>query len=234
MLNRIIGILGGMGPEATLDFYREIIALTPASKDQDHIPVLIYSNPEIPDRTEAISGDGDDPLPLLIETARVLEKGGAGIIAMPCNSAHHYLADLQASVGIPILNMIEETCRTVRASLPSIKSVGLLATVGAIHSGIFDRVFNEAGLKVLIPAENDQKKLQTEISRIKAGEYPKSMQKVFESMGAHLIKAGAGAIILGCTEIPLVFNPVKVDYLCFNPGKILAQASVDWALGKRN
>ena len=124
VLDRVIGILGGMGPAATLDLYRYITNLTPATKDQDHIRILIYSNPKIPDRTEAITGRGQSPLPMLIESARILEKGGAGIIAIPCNGAHCYVAEMQVNLGIPIKNMIEETCRTLRLHLPNAGIVG--------------------------------------------------------------------------------------------------------------
>jgi aspartate racemase len=116
--DRMIGILGGMGPEATLDFYRHIINLTPAVIDQDHIRVLIYSNAKIPDRTEAITADGDSPLFELIESAKLLERSGAGIIAMPCNAAHYFLPQMQKEISIPILDMIEETCRALRECRP--------------------------------------------------------------------------------------------------------------------
>ena len=111
MPDRIIGILGGMGPEATVDLFREITRLTPAEKDQDHVPVLVYSNSKIPDRTTAMLEGGEDPMPALIESARVLERAGAGVLVIPCNTAHYYLPELQKKVGIPILNMIVETLR---------------------------------------------------------------------------------------------------------------------------
>ena len=110
MPDRLIGILGGMGPEATLDLYRHILALTPASKDQDHIRVLIYSNPKIPDRTMAIAEEGESPLDSLVESAMLLERAGAEMIAMPCNAAHYYLPGMQKKLEIPVLDMVGETC----------------------------------------------------------------------------------------------------------------------------
>ena len=120
--DRVIGILGGMGPEATLDLYRDIIRLTPAKRDQDHIRVLIYSNPKIPDRTMGIEQTGESPVPSLIESARILEKGGAGIIAMPCNAAHHFLPEIQRQITIPVLDMIEEACRRLCERFPGLES----------------------------------------------------------------------------------------------------------------
>ena len=231
--DRIIGILGGMGPEATLDLYHEIIDLTPAQIDQDHIRVLMYSNPKIPDRTKAIAGKGESPLSHLIEAGRLLEKGGAGIIAMPCNAAHHYLPEMRRSLGIPILNMIEETCRALRRQFSGARTAGLLATVGTIRSGIYQAELSKAGLDALLPGNADNRRVQNAIARIKAGTHNQATREIFESVGSRLMKAGAEAVILGCTEIPLSFEPGGASYPVLNPNRILAQAAVDWALGKR-
>jgi aspartate racemase len=233
MTERMAGILGGMGPGATVDLYRLIILLTPAAMDQDHFKVLIYSNPKIPDRTRAILGEGEDPLPQLIESARVLERGGAGIIAIPCNAAHYYLPDIAARVKIPVLNMIEETREAFRLVNPEAKAVGILAATGTVRSRIYHDVFARAGVEVLIPGERDQARLHAGIRLVKAGSHDRYTQETFQSIGARLVKAGAKSVILGCTEISLTFNTQQVDYITLNPARILAQAVVDWALGKR-
>lgn len=232
--DRVIGILGGMGPEATLDLYRHVIDLTPATIDQDHVRVLIYSDPKIPDRTKAIAGKGESPLRHLIEAGRVLERGGAGIIAMPCNSAHHYLPEMRREMHIPILNMIEETCRVLLCQFPQAKTVGLLATVGTVLSGVYKAELAKSGMKVLIPDVDDDQKVQDAIARVKAGTHDHVTREVFESVGFRLMKAGAQAVILGCTEIPLSFDPDATGYPALNPNRILAQAAVDWALEKRD
>jgi aspartate racemase len=231
--DRIIGILGGMGPEATLDLYRQIIRLTPAVKDQDHIKVLIYSDPKIPDRTKAIAENGESPLPYLIRSAMLLEQSGAGIIAMPCNTSHHFLPEIQDKVKIPILNMIEETCRTLLSRVPEIKIVGLLATIGTLRSRAYEKVLSGAGVKVLVPDRVEQEKIQAAVARVKAGMHDRSTGEAFESAGSKLMRFGAEAVILGCTEIPLVFDPGSADYPCLNSTLILAQAAVDWALGNK-
>jgi len=233
MTERVVGILGGMGPEATVDLYRLIILLTPAKMDQDHIKVLMYSNPKIPDRTSAILRKGEDPLPQLIESAKILEKGGAGIIAMPCNAAHYYLPDIAASVKIPLLNMIEETSEAFRLLSPDAKAVGILAATGTVQSRIYHMVFARAGVKVLVPGKRDQARLHAGIGLVKAGLHDRYTQETFQSIGARLVKEGAKSVILGCTEISLTFNTEHVDYITLNPARILAQAVVDWALGKR-
>lgn len=232
--DRVIGILGGMGPEATVDLYRHIIDLTPASKDQDHIKVIIYSNPKIPDRTEAIVAQGESPLPYLIESAEFLEKWGAGIIAMPCNTAHYYLPEIQQRAAVPILDMIEETCADLCTRLPEIHTVGLLAIDGTLRSGVYHRVMAEAGVKILVSGNAEQQKIQSAIARVKAGVTKLPTQEIFETAARRLIEAGAEAIILGCTEVPLAFDPDKIDRPCLNPTRILAKAAVNWALGNNN
>ena len=156
----VIGILGGMGPEATLDLYRHIIDLTPADKDQDHIRVLIYSNPKIPDRTEAICYGGENPLPDLIESAEVLQKAGAGIIAIPCNTAHYFLAQIRKEVSIPVLDIIGETRLELQRAYPDIRKVGLIAALGTVVSGVYHRALAPEGIEVLVPGEDDQQAVQ--------------------------------------------------------------------------
>jgi len=233
MRDRVIGIIGGMGPQATADLFREIIRLTPARRDQDHIRVLIYSNSKIPDRTKAILGTGKDPLPALIDTARTLERAGAGILAIPCNAAHHFLPRLQARIKTPILNMIRETCVEICLRSPGITSVGLLAATGTVRSRVYHEEFARAGLEVLVPEGRDQERVHTAIWQVKAGSLGSSAQRTFESIGGKLSRRGAGAVILGCTEIPLAFAPDDVGYLTINSTRALAQAAVDWATGRR-
>jgi aspartate racemase len=232
--DRIIGILGGMGPRATLDLFRHIINLTPVKRDQDHIRVLIYSNPKIPDRTQAIVHGGESPLPSLIETAKLLEKSGAGIIAMPCNTAHHFLPEIRQQIGIPFLDMIDAVCRKLCRSFPFVKTVGLLSSIGTVRSGIYDRCFSAAGIRVITPCGEDQTRVQSSINQIKVGDHNRSTQETLQSIGAKLVEAGAEAIVLGCTEIPLAFDSGDVNYTVLNSTRVLAEAAVDWALGRNH
>lgn len=233
MRKRIIGILGGMGPEATADLFKQIISLSPVTCDQDHFRVLIYSNPKIPDRTRFILGKGPDPLPAMVETANTLEQGGAGILLMPCNAAHHFLQRLQARVKTPFLNMIRETCVRVCLDTPGVKAVGLLAATGTVRSRVYDKEFARAGIEILSPDKEDQERVHRAIFQVKTGRHGRSTRRVFESVGARLIRSGAGAVILGCTEIPLAFDPDAVSYATVNATHVLAQAAVDWASGRR-
>lgn len=107
----IIGILGGMGPAATADFYAKLVAITPGSSDQDHLRTVIWSDPTIPDRTEALLGGGPDPTPWLLDGSRVLREAGATVIAIPCNTAHAFVPRIADRVGLPIVHMIGEVAR---------------------------------------------------------------------------------------------------------------------------
>ena len=226
----IIGILGGMGPEATADLYREIIRLTPATRDQDHIPVFIYANPAIPDRTSAILQGTESPLAHLIDSARLLERAGAGLLVIPCNTAHHYLEPLRGALTIPVLDMIAETRRHLESAWPGIGAAGLLATTGTVSIGLYQRSLEPAGLAVLVPSPAEQEGVQDAIRTIKSGQRRGEARAVLSQAGAALIDRGARVVILGCTEIPLALDAENSPFPVVNPTRILAQAAVDWAL----
>ncbi|MBS3787340.1 amino acid racemase, partial [Candidatus Bipolaricaulota bacterium] len=136
-----IGILGGMGPEATIECYKSIIDQTPADTDQEHLSIVIVNNPQIPDRTEAILYDGDSPVPALQDSARVLEVAGADFLIMPCNTAHHFVSEVEKAIEVPVLNMIETTVDQLEPG----STVGLLATMGTIKTGIYEKYSRERG-----------------------------------------------------------------------------------------
>ncbi len=125
-----IGVVGGVGPAATTDFMGKVVANTHASKDQDHIKMLVEQNPQIPDRTENIIGNGIDPSIALYSVCKKLEQGGANIVAIPCNTAHAYVERIQRNLSIPIVNMLRETVNHITTNYPDVKTVGLLATTG--------------------------------------------------------------------------------------------------------
>ena len=132
---KIVGVVGGMGPEATAAFYEHLIELTPARRDQDHLTVIIYSEPGIPDRTEYLVADGPSPLPELVRVARTVEKAGAELIAIPCNTAHYFWEAISQAVEIPVLNIIDETVSSVEEAFESgldarVSRIGVMSTMG--------------------------------------------------------------------------------------------------------
>jgi len=137
MQEGIIGVLGGMGPEATADLFRKIIKNTEAMRDQDHLRVLIDSNPKIPERTAAIVGSGESPLPMMIDTARNLERAGADFIVIPCVTVHYFIEGLREGIAVPVVSIIEEVTGEIDRRLPAVRQVGLMATTGTIRAGLF-------------------------------------------------------------------------------------------------
>jgi aspartate racemase len=229
MPEKIIGILGGMGPEATIDLFYKIIKFTPAEKDQDHLRIIIDNNPKVLDRTAAILGNGEDPLPALQETAQNLEKAGADFIVIPCNTAHYFLSSIQKSVNIPILNMIEETAKETKKRIPKIKKVGLLASMGVYKSKIYHQYFKKYNIEVISPGDKDKEEVMKVIYAVKAGNLSGKNEKNILKIAQKIIDKGAEAIIAGCTEIPLILKERDVSVPIIDSTQVLAKITVQKA-----
>jgi aspartate racemase len=227
---KIIGILGGMGPEATADFFSKVIALTPARKDQEHLRIIIDNNPKIPDRTEAIINKGESSAPLLIKTARNLEKAGVDFIVIPCNTAHYYYEDLVKEISVPVIHMIREVVKAVQSSLPRCQRVGLLATSGAAASKLYQKEFQKAGIDVIAPDPENQARVMDAINKIKSGRKKEQARETLLTIGNGLIAGGkAQAVVLGCTDIPLVIKKGDFSVPVFDSNWVLAEATVKFA-----
>ncbi|MEA2021957.1 MAG: amino acid racemase [Candidatus Caldatribacteriota bacterium] len=232
---KIIGILGGMGPETTVDLFYRIIKFTPAKKDQEHLRIIIDNNPKIPDRTAAILGVGEDPVAVLQETAKNLEKAGADFIIIPCNTAHYFLPQIQKSVNIPLLNMIEETAKEIsRKRNPQIKKVGLLASIGIYETKIYTKHFEKYDIKVISPEKKDKEEVKRIIYAVKAGDLSGNIKNDILNITRKLIDRGAEAIITGCTEIPLILREGDIIsqkkrndlIIIIDPTQVLAKAAI--------
>ena len=237
MAEKIIGILGGMGPEATIALFARIVKLTGAKKDQDHLRVLIDNNPKVPDRTRAIQGNGPSPLPQLIRSGKTLEKAGADFIIIPCVTAHYYVERLQKKINIPILHIAEETVKYMEARLKGVRRVGLIATTGTVQAGIFQSFFSKIGKELILPtSEVQEKKVMKAIygkKGIKAIGPADNSRRLILQASQTLIGRGAQAIIAGCTEIPLVLQEGDLPVPVIDPLTILAQSAIATARGKR-
>jgi aspartate racemase len=229
----MIGVLGGMGPAATADFYQKLIRATPAKADQDHLKVLIFSNPQVPDRTAAIRREGLDPLPTLVASAEVLIQGGADLLTMPCVTAHHYYDALQRAVSIPILHMIGETVTAVLGDYPGLRRLGLLATTGTLQSRLFESYFEPRGFAILTPDPAVQTSAVMEaIYAVKRGEPLERAGRLIREAAEHMRGLGAEAILAGCTEVPLILQDGDVPLPVIDPTWILARAAVRQALAE--
>ncbi|MCR6669392.1 MAG: amino acid racemase [archaeon YNP-WB-040] len=227
---KIIGILGGLGPEATAELFLRIIKATPAKRDQDHIPIIIFNNPKVPDRTAAILYGGENPLPELIKTARLLERAGADFIIMPCNTAHYYYEELKSSVKIPFFNMIELAAEYVSKVYPKVRLVGLLATTGTVKTGLYQKAFGRYGVGVLVPGDDDQKLVMGGIyDGVKAGNLELG-RRLLMDVANKLISRGAELIILGCTEVSVVIRSGDLKVPIVDPLQVLAEEAVKYAL----
>jgi aspartate racemase len=226
--SRIIGVLGGMGPLATADLYRKIIEETPAARDQDHLHVMIDADPAIPDRTAALLEGGPDPRPRMIAAARRLEAAGAGVLLIPCNTAHAFLPDIEAAVGIPILHMIRAAAAQVGESAPGATRVGVLATAGTVKAGLYERALAAHGLSVIYPDASGQEQVSAGIAGVKGGS-PDAAVDTFAGIAESLARQGADVLIAGCTEIPIVLEQSLVSRPLVDPTRVLARAAVRWA-----
>jgi aspartate racemase len=203
-MSRTLGIMGGMGPEATASFYSRFVQLTPAAVDQEHHPVVIFSDPTVPDRTEYILGRGPSPLPALLRLARKVESAGADLLAIPCNTAHLFWSEIAESVEIPVLNILDETVREIgKRSGSGSSSIGVLATVGTIRSKLYQEALSAAGYKPLIPPEHIQHEVHECIRKVKAQTDRGEARNQIEAAVALLARDGAQGVILGCTELGL-------------------------------
>jgi aspartate racemase len=232
MSKKTIGILGGMGPEATLDCFAKIIKNTPAQRDQDHLRVVIDSNPAVPDRTAAIVEEGPSPVPMIVEGCHALEKAGADFIIIPCVSAHFFLAEIQKQVDLPIISIFDAVAENIIRDYPQIKTVGLLGTTGTVKGGLFQKRLAREKIKTVVPDEIVQSTIMRAIYDIKntapqraRGEITADLVAAAEGLKANK-PDGARAIIAGCTEIPLALGQKDLSLPYFDSLTILARAAI--------
>jgi aspartate racemase len=235
-MKKIIGIIGGMGPQATIDLFQKIVNLTPIKKEQEHLRIIIDNNPEIPDRTKAIFKKGKNPLPYFIKSARKLKEVGVDFIIIPCNTAHYFYNDLQKEIKIPVINMIEEVVNEIKRKFKYLpKKIGLLATSGTIKSRIYHKYFKKVGIKVITPDKFLQRKVMNLIYGKCGIKRSKMISKVvkdsFKKIIKVLIQKGVKAIIIGCTDISIVINPDEFSIPVIDSNLVLAKAAVKKALG---
>lgn len=207
--DKVVGVLGGLGPMATVYFYEMIVNLTDAKKDQDHIDMIISNRATTPDRTEYIVGKSDkNPLDMLSADAKRLEKFGADILVIPCNTAHYFYQQLQDSINIPIINMLEETVAYVKNN--NYKKVGILATNGTIKAKTYQNTCEKYEVKYEILDDENQNMLMDIIyNDIKSGKNP-DMNK-FEQIINYMKSNGCDCVILGCTELSILKNDYNLD-----------------------
>ena len=226
-----IGVFGGMGPSATVDFLDKLVQLTPASRDQEHIPVIVASLPHIHDRSSAILGRGRDPLPQLLAGIEILNQAAVGVIAIPCNSSHHWFDEMSRSSKAPLLHIAKACVEAIPSS--GVSRVAIFATRGTLASGFYQRELLARGIEFMLPDPvGAQDQVDSCIREVKAGHLGAGAKHLTEAC-RDVARQGATALILACTEMSLAGRHAEVSGLVLIDSSLeLARASVAFSLAR--
>ncbi|AXC48452.1 amino acid racemase [Paracoccus suum] len=231
-----LGVIGGMGPTASLDFLSKLIAATPVTCEQDHIRVILDSNPKVPERNQAISAQArgetpelGDPGPELAAMARGLQVAGADFLIMACNTAHAFAPEIKAAITIPFVSMVDET--VAHAAATARGAVGILATQGCVDAALYQTALDGVGIKAIVLEPEAQARFMELLHEIKLGDLSGRVRAGMAELGRSLIRRGAGAIIAGCTEVPLVLSQDDIEVPLLDSTDHLARRCVRYARG---
>jgi aspartate racemase len=224
---KTVGVIGGMGPEATVEFLRRLVVATPARDDSDHIRVLVDNNPKIPSRIAAlIEGTGEDPLPVLVAMARGLEAQGADFLVVPCNTAHHYLPGIAAAVRIPVLDMVALSVAALSALSPTPGRIGMLASPAVRKVGLYSTRLAHAGFEAVFPDAAGEAELLEIIRAVKANAAASRHRAAYARIATSL---EADAVLLACTELSVLGAPERVTGPVVDALDILVRATISEA-----
>jgi len=209
---KIVGILGGMGPEATVDLMQRIIRLTPALDDMDHIRCIVDNNPKVPSRIKAIiEGDGEDPGPCMADMGRRLESWGADFLVIACNTAHYYYDAVQNAVKIPVINLIDLVSNHVKVNFPEHDKVGILASPAVAMTGLYTKRFKKLGIEDIWPDPDYQASLFNIIKQVKKGNTDSNVQNDYTKVCENLLNKGARIAIIACTELSVLGGGLPIN-----------------------
>lgn len=225
-----LGVLGGMGPMATVDFLHKLVDRTPAQADHEHIPFVVHSVPQLPDRMQAIFNGGASPLPKLMEAIETLQAAGAVCIAMPCNTAHYWYDEFAPAARVPFLHIADAALAALGTKQQSSAPLGLLGTRGTLKAGFYQKRIAARGVDCIVSSPDDQEDfVDPAIKAIKANELGRATPLIECAVG-RLLEQGASSVVLGCTEIPVVlgrFQPALAAR-CVDVTVALAEACINW------
>lgn len=222
----LVGVLGGMGPLATVDFLHKLVLATPAGRDQEHVATVTWNVPQIPDRQHFLAGRGDTPLPAMLQGIQRLNAAGATRIVIPCNTAHHWFDELAAASLAPLIHIVDATLDT----LPGSERIGLIASRGALESGLYQQRLDARGIPWLAPDDTQLTQLFTPgCYAVKRNQLQLGGELLHE-LGSQLLQRGASRLILACTEVPLALAAVQspLQAISIDPAQALAQAVVHY------
>jgi aspartate racemase len=206
LAERVIGIIGGMGPEATVELMRQVIRRTPASDDSDHVRMLVDNNPKVPSRIAfLLEGGSIDPTPTLVSMARGLERSGATLLAMPCNTAHAFAPAIRDAVGIPFIDMIDAALADVRASTQNkVVRFGVLGSPALRRIGLFEVKCRHSNLHPIYGDAAAEAAALAIIRSVKAGDVSADVLHSYLEIKRALVQAGADIVLVCCTEFSVL------------------------------
>lgn len=223
--------MGGMGPDATVDFMAKVIALTDSATDQDHVHLIVDQDPGIPNRTQAIREGSPDVTRALGEMAKRLENAGADFLVMVCNTAHAFLDDVRAKTKIPFIHIVHESVNEIERVCPGAKKVGVMVTDGCLGTGIYQDAIAASGREAVQPGDGELAELMRLIAAIKAGNKSDEIANAMQALANALVARGADVIIAGCTEIPIVFQGENCPVPVIASTNVLAERTLEFAAG---
>ncbi|MBE9540386.1 MAG: amino acid racemase [Proteobacteria bacterium] len=228
----IPGVLGGMGPQATVDFMAKLVSQTQAQCDQDHIRILVDHNPGVPNRHEAIAGDGSEVKAALVDMARRMERAGADFLLMVCNTAHAFQEDIRVAVDIPFISIVDEAVSALDTRASHARRIGVMAAEGCLAAGLYQNALEQMGREAVMWSDAELDQFMSIVYQIKAGDAPDQLKLQMEQLAQVLVERGAEALIAGCTEIPLVLGDSDIlSVPLLSSTDILVSRTINYALG---
>ncbi len=226
-MTKTVGVIGGLGPAATLDFFDRILKRTKALRDQDHLRLIIDNNTKVPDRNAFMRGEGPSPVPALTSSAKGLEVAGAEFVVMACNTTHAWEADIRAALTVPFISMPAETVAAV-AELRA-KKAGVLAVDACLSANLYQAQLKAKGIEPVLLSADSQRSFMDVVYRIKSGDVGPTSQRVMQTLAGKLVAAGAEVVIAGCTEVPLVLGADDIEAELINSTDVLVEKTILFA-----
>jgi len=230
--HKVVGVLGGMGPGATIELMRRVVAATPAQDDADHIHMLVDNNPRVPSRIKALLEGGDEnPGPVIAGMAERLEQSGADALVIPCNTAHYYHSYAQQAVDIPVWHMIELSMQHLRTAYPHVQCVGLLGSTAVQRISLFEPFFEKAGLTLVYPEADAQAVVMQVIHAVKAGSLTDDLWGRYQQQVSAMRDSNTGgdsvdAYLLGCSELSVLLDRHQLPIPVIDSLQVLSDSIV--------
>lgn len=230
--HKVVGVIGGMGPAATVDFMARVMAHTPAESDQQHLHMLVEHNPRIPSRQLAMQGKGESPGPTLAAMARRLEIAGADLLVMPCNLAHAWQSEIEAASSVPFISIVNVTVESALSRSGYESAVGLMTTPGCFTSGLYQQALIDSGRPLISQSADELTATMAIVEDIKGGDRSVEVAAALRAQANLLVARGAKVLIAACTEFPLVLDESMFDVAFISSTDELAKKTVEVAFGR--